>query len=990
MSNHFSAAMAKLPSGDALEELADVFVFPSPSSVGPDAIGLPATQAPSGAAVESLLIGRHSECAVLNRLIADVRRAESRTLVVRGEAGIGKTALLEYLVAAASDLNVIRAVGVESEMELAYAGLHQLVASLLDRADRIPAPQREALETVFGLGAGPAPDRFLVGLAVLSLLAEVADDRPLLCVIDDAQWLDQASALTLAFVARRLLAEPIGLVFAAREPGDELRRLPELEVPGLRANDARSLLSSAVRFQLEEGVRDRIVAETRGNPLALLELPRGLTRMHLAGGFGGCPHTQTLSGQIEESFRLRLEALPGTTRILLLVAAADPLGDPLLLSRTADRLGVPMSAADDAEAEGLLAIDERVTFRHPLVRSAVYGAASPEQRREVHVALADVTDRRADPDRRAWHLAAGAAGPDEEVAMELERSATRARARGGPAAAAAFLQRSVALTVDLDRRVERALAASEASLFAGALDAALSMLSIAEAGSQDDLERARVELLRGQIAFAVNRGRDAPELLLAAAHRLERLDIGLARETYLEALSAGQFAGRLAGRGADVLAAARASLSAGAPNGAPRASDALLDGLATLIAEGYASGAPLVKQGLAVFGQADLPPDDAVRWTWLACRTAVDVWDFDAWELLSERTVSLARDEGALAQLPSGLTLRIGAHLLGGDLEAGALLLEEVEALTRATGTPVSHAGRVSLAAWRGREDEAKTLIDAMIGESSARGEGWGVTIAHWAGAVLSNGLGRYQEALASATLATEYPGDLAFRNWSLAELVEAAVRAGETASAADALDHLARSTGPSATDWALGVEARSRALLREGEAAEDLYREAISRLERSRVRVELARAHLLYGEWLRRERRRVDARAQLHAAYDLFTEMGMEAFAERARIELLATGEKVRKRTVETRDELTAQERQVARLAGEGLSNAEIGARLFISPRTVEWHLRKAYAKLGIRSRRELSQALGSLEPSPDGRGQAAARAPYRATAEADVPSSP
>jgi DNA-binding CsgD family transcriptional regulator len=911
------------------------------------------------------LSGRRSECAVLDRLTAAVRHGESRVLVLRGEAGIGKTALLEYLVAGASDLTVIRAVGVESEMELAYASLHQLVGSLLDRAERIPAPQREALETVFGLGSGPPPDRFLVGLAVLSLLAEVAEERPLLCVVDDAQWLDMASALTLAFVARRLLAEPIGLVFAAREPGGELRGLPELEVPGLPAGDARVLLSSGVPFPLDETVRDRIVAETRGNPLALLELPRGLTRMHLAGGFGGCPHTQTLSGQIEESFRLRLEALPGTTRMLLLLAAADPVGDPLLLSRAGDRLGVPMSAADDAEAEGLLAMDDRVTFRHPLIRSAIYGAASPEQRREAHVALAGATDRRADPDRRAWHLAAGAAGPDEEVAIELERSAMRARARGGPAAAAAFLQRSVALTVDLDRRVERALAASAAHLFAGAPDAALSMLSIAEAGSADELERARMKLVRGQIAFAVSRGRDAPELLLGAAHRLERLDIGVARETYLEALSAGQFAGRLAGRGADVLAVARASLSAPAPNAAPRASDALLDGLATLIAEGYASGAPLVKRGLEMFGRADLPPDDAVRWTWLACRTAVDVWDFDAWELLSERTVSVARDEGALALLPSGLTLRIGAHLLGGDLEAGALLLDEVEALTRATGTAVSHAGPVSLAAWRGREHEAKTLIGAMIGEASARGEGWGVTIAHWAGSVLSNGLGRYQEALASARLATEYPGDLAFRNWSLAELVEAAVRAGQTASAADALEHLARSTSPSATDWALGIEARSRALLSEGEAAEDLYRKAISRLERSRVRVELARAHLLYGEWLRRERRRVDARQELHAAYDQFTAMGMEAFAERARIELLATGEKVRKRTVETRDELTAQERQTASLAREGLSNAEIGARLFISPRTVEWHLRKAYAKLGISSRRELPRALPGSEAS-------------------------
>src|SRR5262245_14466170 len=534
MSNHRSAAMPKLPGRDPGLDLTDPFVFASPQSAKPDAIGTSTAQAAWGMLIDfrapvTELIGRRRERAVLDELIAAVRGGESRALVLGGEAGIGKTALLDYLVAAASDLTVIRAVGVESEMELAYASLHQLVAPLLDRAERLPAPQREALEIVFGLGAGAAPDRFLVGLAVLSLLSEVAEDRALLCVVDDAQWLDQASALTLAFVGRRLVAERIGLVFAARDPGDELRGLPELEVPGLRATEARALLSSEVPIPLDEAVRDRIVAETRGNPLALLELPRGMHATQLAGGFG-VPQAQTLSGRIEESFRLRLEALPDATRMLLLVAAADPVGDPLLLSRAADRLGIGVSAAADAEANRLLWIGDRVTFRHPLVRSAVYGAASPEQRRAVHVALAEATDRRLDPDRRAWHLAAGVAGPDEEVAMELERSAIRARGRGGLAAAAAFLRRSVALTVDLDRRVERALAASAANLYAGALDAALSMLSIAEAGSPNQLERARVELLRGQIAFSSNIGSDAPPLLLKAAKRLQPLDPELRSE----------------------------------------------------------------------------------------------------------------------------------------------------------------------------------------------------------------------------------------------------------------------------------------------------------------------------------------------------------------------------------------------------------------------------------------------------------------------------
>ena len=445
-----------------------------------------------GPAGRTGLRGRASECALLDDLVSAIRRGESRSLVLRGEAGIGKTALLEYLIASASDLTVVRAVGVQSDMELAFASLHQLCGPLLDRLERLPAPQRQAMEIVFGLSAGGAPDRFLVGLAVLSLFSEVAEQRPLLCVVDDAQWLDQASALTLAFVARRLLAEPVGLVFAAREPGEELRHVPELEVHGVRNGDARALLSSAVRFKLDERVRDRIIAETRGNPLALLELPRGLTATQLAGGFG-LLGAQALTGRIEESFVRRLEALSDDARRLLLVAAAEPVGDPLLLWRAAERLGIRPAAAEAAEADGLLAIGERVTFRHPLVRSAVYRSAAVEDRRAVHLALAEATDREADPDRRAWHLAAAAAGPDEQVALELERSAGRAQARGGLAAAAAFLQRAVALTQDPAKRADRALAAAQASLQAGAFDAALGLVATAEAGPLDEFQRARVD-----------------------------------------------------------------------------------------------------------------------------------------------------------------------------------------------------------------------------------------------------------------------------------------------------------------------------------------------------------------------------------------------------------------------------------------------------------------------------------------------------------------
>jgi DNA-binding CsgD family transcriptional regulator len=878
-------------------------------------------------------------------------------LVLRGEAGIGKTALLQYLIESASDLTILRAVGVESETELAYASLHQLCAPILNRMEALPAPQREALEMVFGLSSAAAPDRFLVGLGVLSLLSEAADEGPLLCVVDDAQWLDRASGLTLAFVARRLLAEPVGIVFAAREPGEELQHLPELEVHGVRNGHARRLLSSAVRFKLDERMRDRIIAETRGNPLALLELPRGLTATQLAGGFG-LLGAQSLSGRIEETFARRLQTLSDDALRLLLIAAAEPLGDPLLLWSAAERLDVGRATADEVETERLLAIGDRVTFRHPLVRSAVYASAAPQERRAVHLALAQATDREADPDRRAWHLAMAAAGPDEEVALELERSAGRAQARGGPVAAAAFLQRAVALTGNPARLGDRALAAAGASMHAGVFDVAAELLARADDEPLDELQRARAELLRARIAAAINRGSDAPALLLRAARRLEPLNVELARDTYLEAIAAAQFAARLASTGEDVLAVAEAALSAPRPAVA-RPSDLLLDGLAMLIARGYESGGPLAQRALSAFRVGKVPRQQPIRWTFTACRTAVDMWDFDAWELLSDQMVTRARTLAAPGALATALTLRMIAHLHAGEMDALSSLLDEVEALTQATGIPSSPYGPLVVLTWRGHEDEATALIQTTVREVSARGEGQGLAVAHCSHAVLCNGLGRYDEALEAATAASAYPWDLTFRNWGLSELVEAGVRSGKTDAAREALERLAQTTRPCGTDWALGTEARCRALLSAGDCAEDLYREAITRLERSRVRPALARAHLLYGEWLRREKRRVDARAQLRAAHDMLSEMGIEAFAERARRELLATGARARKRTAVTRDDLTPHERQIARLAAERLTNVEIGAQLFLSPRTVEWHLRKVFLKLGVSSRRELRSAL-------------------------------
>ena len=903
------------------------------------------------------LLGRRAERDVLDRFLAAVRVGESRTLVVRGEPGVGKTALLKYLAGRASDCRVAAATGVQSEMELAFAGLHQLLAPMLDRLERLPGPQRDALRTAFGMSAGPVPDRFLVGLAVLGLLSEMAAARPLVCLVDDEQWLDHASAQILAFVARRLGAEAVGLVFGARVPSGDLAGLPELVVGGLREDDARALLGSVLTGPMDERVRDQIVAETRGNPLALLELPRGLTAAELAGGFG-LPGALSLPRRIEESFRRRVEALPAQTRLLLLLAAAEPTGDPVLLWRAAGQLGIGAEAAGPAAEAGLAEFGARVRFRHPLVRSAAYRSATLEERQQLHRALAKATDPAIDPDRRAWHRAHAAPGPDEDVAAELERSADRVQARGGLAAAAAFLERATVLTPNPAQRAGRALAAAQAKVQAGGSGAALDLLAMAEAGPLSELQHARVDLARAQLAFATSRGSDAVPLLLQAAKQLEPIDAGLARATYLDAMIAANFAGRLAGPGADVLAVARAVSAAPPPLHAPGASDLLLDGLATHYNEGYAAALPILRRALIAFG-GGMPADQELRWLSLAFAAAIHIWDDDRAEVLSKRYVERARKVGALIELPLALSRRVYVLLSAGELTAAATLVEEVQAATEATGTNFTPYAAMGLAALRGDEIEASALIEATLKDVPSRGEGLGITAAERANAVLNNGLGHYQKAQAAAQRATVNDRELGFSNWALAELIEAATRSGISETAAGAYRRLAEITSASGTDWALGVQARSHALLSEGEEAEGLYRQAIARLGRTRARTELARAHLLYGEWLRRERRRADAREQLRTAHRMLEAMGMEAFAERAGRELRATGETARKRTVATTVELTAREAQIARLARDGLSNPEIGTRLFLSPRTVQYHLRNVFTKLGISSRGQLYRVL-------------------------------
>jgi DNA-binding CsgD family transcriptional regulator len=908
-----------------------------------------------------MLLDRLTERAALSRLLETARGGRSAVLVVRGEVGVGKTALLEDAIASAVGMRIARVAGVESEMELAYAALQQLCGPMLGGLDRLPDPQRQALGVVFGLRPGEPPDRFLVGLAALSLLADAAQEQPLLCVIDDAQWLDQVSAQALGVAARRLLGEPVALVVAAREPGVEFRGLPELLVGGLGEADARDLLGTVISRPLDEQVRERFIAEAGGNPLALLELPRGLTQADLDGGFDVMA-VPGLLGRVEDSFRRRLEALSQPARRLLLVAAAEPTGDPVLVWRAAGLLGIGMVAAAPAEAGGLLTIGQRVIFRHPLVRSAAYRAASPEERRAAHQALAEATDPQADPDRRAWHRAQAAAGPDADIASELERSAGRAQARGGFAAAAAFLERSATLTPDTTRRAERALAAAQAKYQAGAFDAALGLLAAAEAGPLDELQRARSDLLRGQIAFASSRGSDAPPLLLKAARRFEPLDLRLARETYLQALFAALFASSLASA-ADLQEVAEAARAAPPPPRPTRPADLLLDGIAVLITEGYPAGAPMLKRALRAFRSGDISPEEGLRWLWQACHCAGLVWDFDSWQVLADRRIKVARDAGAITALPLAFNMRAMQHLFAGEFTAAASLVAQLESVSQAIGISVARYAALGLAVFRGREAEAAELIATVTQDAERRGEGAWLPFVRWATSVLYNSLGQYEKALAAAQQAIQdsVAGLHMTAWWTVVELIEAAVRGGMPERAADALQRLSQTTRASGTDWARGIEARSRALVSQGEAAEAFYREAIDYLGRTSLHVELGRAYLLYGEWLRGQRRIRDAREQLRGAHTLFSGFGMEAFAERARIELRATGAQALKRTAGTPDGLTTQEALIARLASQGASNAQIAAQLFISPATVAYHLGKVFATLGIGSRSQLVRAFSA-----------------------------
>ena len=899
--------------------------------------------------------GRTAERARLEQEIQKARGGNAAVVVLRGSRGLGKTALLDHAVSKAPGFRVIRTRAVPSETQLSHAALQVLCAQLLDDAGQLPSVQRDALATAMGQLGGSDPDPFLLGLATLNLLAAAAVSRPLLCVIDDAQWLDQPSAQALAFVARRLESKPVVLLFATRDRADvgALHGLPELRLQGLPHDETRRLLTRSIPGPIDPIVADRIVEETRGNPLALLELARAASPAEMAGGFGMSP-SRDVSSQIGETLLHQVLALPPQSRQLLLTAAAEPLGDPRLLWRAAAELQLPRTAAEPLRSAGLLSFAPRVVLRRPSLRFAVHQLASEEERRDVHFALALATDPARDPDHHVWHLAHAADGPDEGLASELERLAPVVRRRGGWPAAAAFLEQATILTLHPGRLADRAIAAAEAKRAAGADHDAARLLSTAEMYPLDDQRQGRLQRLRAHISSD-----GCPDILVGAARRMQAARPDLARTTHLEAVAGAMAAGRLqpVGRSSEI---AEAALKTPATS-RPTASDRLLDGLATRLTRGREESHESLADALEAFRTADLGDRDA-PWIGLAGRVAADLWDDEAWDAFSRRAVQHAKDAGTVADLSAALDRHAVAEVQFGGFSGASHLLAETAAVGSSTGPGrVGHASML-LTAWCGRGEQARRQLEAARRDALDRRDGLALTVGALSAAVLFAGQGRYDEALEAAREAAEEtggPDEFEYRNWALAEQVEAAARTGHLGEASLALRQLEVRTRGSASEWALGTQALLRALISGDDEAEHWYRQAVDRLARCRVRTQLARAQLLYGEWLRRRGRRSDARIPLRAASNLLTTMGATAFSERAHRELLATGERVQPRSVAASRQLTPQEIRIAGMARDGLSNPAIGARIFVSPRTVEYHLGKVFAKLGISSRGELHLVL-------------------------------
>ncbi|WP_163751740.1 ATP-binding protein [Mycolicibacterium helvum] len=904
------------------------------------------------------LLGRHREQKTLADLLDSIRQGRSGVLVIRGEPGIGKTALLDDALRKAVGIRTIHITGAESEMELPYAGLQQVCDHLTEFYGKLTDLQERALSVALGTVEGDLPDRLMLGMALLTLLSAAGADRPTLCVVDDAQWVDSVSMQALAFVARRTLADSVALVFAVRDggSGSELAGQPEMTLQGLDDHDAHKLLATMVLGRVDEMVRANIVAEAGGNPLALMEFHKASRPQELAGGYG-LANAKPLTARIERTFGRRLRELPPETRMLLLIAAVEPAGRAEWVWAAARLLGIGVEAARPAEQADLITVDEGIRFRHPLIRAALYGDASVSDRRRVHAALAQAVVGTVADECRAWHRAHAAGEPDEGLAEELVRAAEAARVRGGAAAAASFLACAVNLSADPNRRAERALDAAQAKLDAGAPEAASALLAMArDVLVDDEFLSARDELLRAKLAFAASRGNDAPPLLLRAAKRLEHHDRSLSRETYLEAVMASVLVGGLAIKPQSSTAAvAAAAQSAPASTTPVRAIDLLLDGLVVRLTDGYIAAAPLLKNAISELLREEEAGIADPRWHDITHRVCLDLFDQDSYNFLVLRQAEELRAAGALTLLPVTLVTEAGLCVTSGEFERAQSLLAEAEAIITATGGTVAQSSiDCYLAAYRGQEQVCRELVDLTIDRAKAHGQGFEVATSLYASAILFNGLGRYADALAAATAGANYD-DIGICGYLLCELIEAATRCGEHVVAGDALRLLVARAEASGTATALGMAARSTALTNEGSVADAAYRDAIEHLERSPVTLYLARTHLVYGEWLRREKRKADARQELQTAHDMFDKIGADTFAARARRELNAAGFTVYTRAAGAAVALTTQESSIARLAREGFTNPEIGAQLFLSPRTVEWHLARVFAKLSVTSRREL-----------------------------------
>jgi DNA-binding CsgD family transcriptional regulator len=902
-----------------------------------------------------MLLDRRAEREQVERVLEAAREGLSGVLVLRGEPGIGKTALLDHAVEAAGDLRVVRLVGIESEMELGFSSLHQFLLPFLGGLGELPAPQGAALGSAFGLRDDGLPDPLLVGLASLGLLAAAACDRPLLCVVDDAQWLDQESAAVLAFVARRLFADGVAMLFAVREPSGRpvsLDGLPDLQLRGLPAVEAQQLLSTAAGGGLDGLVAARIIAETAGNPLGLIELGDELSSEQLDGQ-AVLPELLPLGRRLEARFLWQVRRLPADTQVLLLCVAADVTGDVHLLWRAADHLGISLAAATAAEEQGLLTFRSPLRFRHPLIRSAIYYGAPAHDRQRVHAALAEATDSGVDADRRAWHRAAAAAGRDEVVATELERAADRARRRGGYAATGAFLARAAALTPDIRRRVRRLLGAAQAECIAGRPAKARALLEEATADLDGPSERGLAKRVEARICLVLDQPAEATPILMAAASELAAADPGLAREVLMDALIAAGTTSRFSARGGEVRAVARAVRTIPVPRGAsPSAGDLLLDAYAAYVLDGPAVAAALIPQAITALGQAEASRSVPFSWPSLGSWMAAATWDEqNAYEIAS-RAVAEARRQGAMIPLAMLLVLLGESHVFAGEIRSAREVFAERREIQSARGD-FCRTGEVVVLAWQGEEQAARSLAAVVIEDAARRRHGWKTVWAEYALSLLDLALGHYRDALDSVAYAYQENPVLCAMAWP--DLIEAAVRCGETQLASEILGRLAQRCSSSTTHLAAGLLARSRALLADEEDAERLYLDAVDHLSSCRGAAHRARAHLLYGEWLRRRDRRNDARRQLQTAWELFTEIGAGAFAERAGRELAATGTTVRKRETGPSSRLTPQEESVARLAAGGATNAEIATELFISPSTVDYHLRKVFRKFGIASRRQL-----------------------------------